>query len=70
MEEEDIKQMVKEMHRALIGDEYRKEGIIHKIERHEKRISRMEKYVIGITAIGAFVFATIKIGSQIISMLR
>ena len=69
-EDKDIKQMVSEMHKALIGDEYRKEGIIHKIDNHEKRLGRIEKYVVGLSAIGAFIYATIKIGSGILEMIK
>jgi len=63
--DEDIKKMVSEMHKALIGDEYRKEGIVHKLDNHETRISRLEKYGIGAAAIGGFIYTVIKIGNQI-----
>lgn len=66
----ELKQMVFDIHRALIGDKYRKDGIIHKVEDHEKRISRIERYVVAATAIGGFVFAAVKIGQQIMDLVK
>ena len=45
-EEKDVKQMVSEMHKALIGDEYRKEGIIDKVDNHEKKLKKHDNYIV------------------------
>lgn len=55
--EKDIQTMVSEIHKALIGDEYRKEGIVHKVDNHEKRLDKHDYFIwIIMGAVGLILF--------------
>lgn len=67
--EEELKQMVKDMHRALCGDEYNKEGIVHKVTKHEARLDKHDRIIYGI--IGAYLFLVflLTFGDKLIRLL-
>lgn len=55
--DETEKTMLKEIHSALVGNEYRPKGIIETVDEHDKTINRHEniiRVVIGIFIAAAF----------------
>lgn len=58
--DETEKTMLKEIHSALVGNEYKPKGLIHTVEEHETKINRHEiiiRAVIGIFIATAFIAA-------------
>lgn len=64
-ESKDLETMVTEIHKALIGDEYRKEGIVHKVEKHESKLRKHDYFVWLISGAVAFIIFWLKFGDII-----
>ena len=66
----ELKEMVSEIHKALIGDQYREEGLIKKVDRHDKKIVKHEAYIYMI--IGAYLLLVflLSFGTKLHDLLR
>lgn len=68
--DKDLSQMVSEIHKALVGDEYRKDGLINKVESHEKKLNRHDIYIWMITGGFGVVAFLLKFGDKILSVIK
>ena len=67
--DKNLETMVSEIHKALIGDEYRKEGIVHKVDKHDKKLNKLEYFVWVITGAVGFILFWLKFGDNIKDIL-
>lgn len=66
MEEKDLKTMVHEIHKALVGDEYGSEGLVNTVKRHDKKLGKIDRYIYGIIGAYAFLIFILMYGSTIL----
>ena len=68
--DDDLKQKVDEIHKALVGDQYREESYLKKVDRHDKKLVQHDSYFYmfaGAYFLLVFLFAY---GDKILSLFR
>lgn len=70
MSEKKLEQLVDEIHKALIGDEYREEGLIQTVSKQGKRIDRIEKYIYAGAGIYTFILFALTYGDELLKILK
>ena len=70
MSDSELKAMVNDIHKALIGDEYNNEGLIKKVHKNKKRIALHDKIIYGV--IGAYLLAVfiLSFGHDLIKLVK
>lgn len=65
----ELSQQISEIHKALIGDEYRPEGLVKCVDRHDKTLKKHDRYIWAI--VGAYLLAVflLSFGDKIINLL-
>ena len=68
--EKEIREMVSEIHKALVGDQYREEGLIKKVDRHDKKISRHDSYIWAIVGAYLLLIFLLSYGEKIAEIFK
>lgn len=68
-EHKDLRSMVEEIHKALVGDVYREEGLIKKVDRHDKRLKSHDNYIYGIIGAYFLLIFILKYGKTLIELI-
>ena len=67
---QEIKSQVKDIHRALIGDEYHEKGLIHKVSETEKRVDKHDKLIWLISGGCTFLIFFVKYFDKMVNFLK
>jgi hypothetical protein len=69
IDDKELKEMVAEIHKALVGDQYREEGLIKKVDRHDKKLIRHDSFIWAIIGAYLFLIFLITYGEKLVKLL-